>query len=105
MMDLLMKIDMWFARWDWTDDIADVLWRGKCEHAIVALPNDVKDMEPFMDYAQYLRGCGDWTVAIRHYDFVEENEVQLIQFRRWSLFRWRPTIRTDSFVLSGTLEA
>ena len=28
MMDLLMKIDMWFANWDWTDDIADVLWRG-----------------------------------------------------------------------------
>ena len=105
MMNLLMKVDMWFANWDWTDDIADVLWRGKCEHAIVALPNDVKDMSAFHEYAQYLRGCGDWTVAIRHYDFVKDNEVQLIQFRGWSLFRWSPIIRTDSFVSSAGMEA
>ena len=105
MSGLLAKIDMWFAQWEWTDDIADVLWRGKCEHAIVALPMEVADMEPFLEYASYLRSCGNWTVAVRQYEFVEDNEVQLIQFRKWSLFRWSDTIRTDSFVLSGALEA
>ena len=105
MSELLAKIDMWFAQWDWTDDIADVLWRGRCEHAIVGLPMEVADMEPFLEYASYLRSCGPWTVAIRQYDFVEQDEVQLIQFRGWALFRWSDVIRTDSFVLSPSLEA
>ena len=102
---LLYKIDMWFSQWGWTDDIADVLWRGRCEHCIVALPMEVADMEPFLDYAAMLRAEGDWTVAVRQYEFVEDNEVHLIQFRRWSLFRWSDTIRTDIFSLSPSLEA
>ena len=105
MRDLLARIDMWFANWSWTDDIADVLWRGKCEHAIVAVPMEVADMEPFLEYAQYLRACGPWTVAVRQFEFIEDNEIQLIQYRGWSLFRWSNVIRTDSFVLEPTLEA
>lgn len=105
MKDLLMKIDMLFSRWNWTDDVADVLWRGKCNHAVVAVSPECEDMEPFLAYAQFLRSCGPWTVAVRQYDFVEKDELQLIQFRGKSLFRWRPAIRTDYFVPSDVLAA
>ena len=102
---LLYKIDMWFSNWGWTDDIADLLWRGRCEHAIVALPMEVVNMEAFLEYAAFLRGEGDWTVAVRQYDFVEDNEMQLIQFRGPCLFRWKGCIRTDSFKLEVGMEA
>ena len=102
---LLYKIDMWFSNWGWTDDFADLLWRGRCEHCIVALPMEVADMEPFLDYAAMLRSEGDWTVAVRQYEFIEDDELQLIQFRGWCLFRWRDAIRTDSFTLRGGMEA
>lgn len=105
MKNLLMKIDMWFCNWNWTDDLADLLWRGKCSHCMVAVNPDFEDMEAVLDLAQYLRGEGPWTVSVKQYDFVESNEIQLIQVRGWGLFKWKPSIRTDFFGPSEVLTA
>lgn len=105
MLDLFRSIDMWCTRWNFTDDVADVLWRGRCRHAIVAVSDEFEDMQSVLEYARYLRRCGDWTVAVKQYDFVEKDELRLVQYRGRSLFRWKPAIRTDYFGPSNVFVA
>ena len=102
-----MWFDNFLRNWEWTDDLADFLWSGKCHHAILLVPTGTEFMDAFLDFAQYLRseGDGEWTVSVQQSDEVEPHRFCLVQFRGPALFWWSHKVRNDWFSHSSELTA
>ena len=105
MKKFLIWVDNLFTHYNWTDDLADLLWRGQCFHVIVLVSPDIPDFGAILDYAQWLRDQGDWTVSVQQDDSVDIDSLALVQFRGRGLFWWKPKVRTDWFTAQSCLDA
>jgi len=92
-------VDSLFRHYEWTDDLADFLWSGRCHEAIVLVSDQISDMTPWYDYARWLRNQGDWDVSVEWADFIPPDKFVLVQFRGPALFWPRPKTRNDWFTL------
>ena len=101
---LLMWVDNFMRNWEWTDDLADFLWSGRCYQAIVLVSSDIEDMDPYLEFAQVLRaeGEGRWTVSVQRSDDLEPDRFCLVQFRGSALFWWGDKVRNDWFFLESS---
>lgn len=88
-------------RWEWFDDLVDFIWRGRCEHIAVLVCHD--EYHHLVDYTNWLRGLGDWTVELRGVEpwLVHPGDFVLLIHRGWSLLRWSNTIEPDWFERTG----
>lgn len=90
-------VDSLFRHYEWTDDLADFLWSGRCHHAVIMVNDQCSDMTPWYDYARWLRGQGDWDVTVDRSDMVPPFAMVLIQHRGPALFWPKPKTRNDWF--------
>ena len=108
--DLVLTLS---ERWEWFDDLVDLVWRGRCYSIVVlAHSSDSPDIDYYCDY---LDSAGPWRVALYFSDdrpYCTPGEFDLVDFRGWSLLRWcRSTNHTRyrrsgaSFDPVATLEA
>lgn len=76
-------------RFEWFDDLVDLIWRGQCYHIVVlAHSADSPDID---SYCEWLGGAGPWTVELVFSDqktYCSAGEFDLVDFRGWSLLRW-----------------
>jgi hypothetical protein len=71
---------------EWIDDLADFLFFGKCNHVeIVAC---AADQPALIDYCNWLRQQGEWTLAFVPADIVAPGEFISLAYRGPALFRW-----------------
>lgn len=97
-MDIIRELS---ERWEWFDDLVDFIWRGPCEHIAVLVCHD--DHSELVDYTNWLRSAGDWTVELRGVEswLVHPGDFVLLIHRGWSLLRWRNSIQTEIYQRSG----
>lgn len=76
-------------RWEWFDDLVDLIWRGACYHIVVlAHSSDSPDID---SYCEWLGESGPWTVELVFSDqktYCVPGEFDIVDFRGWSLLRW-----------------
>ena len=65
-MDLLVSwLDRISMRYEWFDDLCDVLYRGVCYHVEMTVGEETPfDFEYALHYSQFMRSQGDWTVQV-----------------------------------------
>lgn len=98
-------VDSLFRHYEWTDDLADFLWSGRCHEAVILVSDQCDDMTPWYEYARHLRSLGDWDVSIERVEFVPLDKFIIVQFRGPALFWPRPKTRNDYFTLQFAEES
>tara|TARA_B100001059_G_scaffold86446_1_gene84620 strand:+ start:3058 stop:3399 length:342 start_codon:yes stop_codon:yes gene_type:complete len=76
-------------RWEWFDDLVDLIWRGAAYHIVVlAHSSDSPDID---SYCEWLGEQGPWTVELVFSDsknYCTPGYFDTVDFRGWSLLRW-----------------
>ena len=89
-MSLLRSLSIWTLNLrtsaEWIDDLADVLLFGKCHHVDLVVPHG--ESGEFLEFANWLRGQGPWTLAVRERHVVQEGQFVYLAHRGPSLLHW-----------------
>jgi len=87
------------TRSEFFDDLLDLLWSGKAYHVDVLCPPD--EQSEVIDYANWLREQGDWTLRLVPEPAVEPMDMVLLAHRGSGLFRWGNWIEYTVMERSG----
>ena len=87
------------VRFEWFDDLVDLLWSGKCYHCdIVACSADRADLA---DYCEWLSEQGPWTVQFVADDRVPPGEFVSLNHRGSGLLRIGHWVEVMFFARTG----
>ena len=87
------------TRWEWFDDLVDLLWSGRCYHVdIVACGGDQSGL---LDYCNWLREQGPWTLRFVADDRVPSGIFLSLNHRGSGLFRWGDWVELVEFGRTG----
>ena len=87
------------TRFEWFDDLVDFLWAGRAYHCdIVACTADHSEL---IDYCNWLREQGDWTLRLVADDSVPSGRFWSLNHRGSGLFRWGNWVEVVQFERTG----
>ena len=88
-------LDCISRRYEWFDDLCDVLYRGVCYHLEMAVGEETPfDFEYALHYAQFMRSHGHCTVkVVRDFRLNGFPGIIEVQHRGCALLSWRPGIK------------
>lgn len=87
------------VRWEWLDDLIDLLWSGRCYHVDVICPPD--EQSDLIEYANWLRGQGPWSLRLVTESELKPLDLVLLAHRGSGLLRWGSWIECTVMERSG----
>ena len=100
---LVKWLDCISQRYEWFDDLCDVLYRGVCYHVEMTVGEETPfDFEYALHYSQFMRSQGDWTVqVVRDSRLNGFPGIIEVQHRGRALLSWRASIKVTDVNLTA----